>query len=50
MMTLLSVGLPALALAVLIPLYLVWETLLNHHPALETLLLKAIAFNPFELL
>lgn len=48
MMTLFSVGLPVLALGVLIPLYLAWETVLTRFPTLEPLLMKAAAFNLFE--
>lgn len=45
MLTLFSVGLPVLALAALIPLYLVWKTIF---PAIEPLFMKALAFNLFE--
>lgn len=47
MMTLVSVGLPLAALAALIPAYLAWETVF---PRIEPLLMKAAAFNIFEIL
>lgn len=50
MMALFSVGLPLAALTVLIPLYLAWKTVLTRFPAIEPLLMKAAAFNIFEIL
>ena len=50
MMVFLSVGLPLAAVGILATLTPAFETLLNHHPAIETMLYKALAFNPFELL
>ena len=47
-MTLLSVGLPLAAVGILATLTPAFEALLNHHPAIETMLCKALAFNPFE--
>lgn len=44
-MTLFSVGLPVLALAVLIPFYKIFAAIFPH---IEPLLMKAAAFNVFE--
>jgi hypothetical protein len=43
-----SVGLPIAFVGVLAVTFPAFETLLNHHPALEAKLLKAMAFNPFD--
>ena len=48
MLTLFSVGLPLAAVGILATLTPAFETLLNHHPALEAAFEKATAFNPFE--
>lgn len=45
MMTLLSVGLPLVAMAALIPFYKIFEAVF---PGIEPLLNKALAFNVFE--
>lgn len=50
MMTLFSVGLPLAAVGILATLTPAFESLLNHHPAIEAMLYKVIAFNPFEIL
>lgn len=48
MMALLSVGLPLVAMAALVPVHLAWEAMLNRYPAIETAFEKATAFNPFD--
>lgn len=48
MMAFLSVGLPLAAVGILATLTPAFESLLNHHPAIETAFEKALAFNPFE--